>query len=116
MVHFEVVLTISYILTNLFTQLLRYQAGSVWKKIEQWCVDEDRSGALGGDILSSLSPGRALDPNSHGRIPNAQTSATKAVYAFYAGQCDPMMVRASHYPALQIICCCNIFTDISWLL
>lgn len=67
------------------------RAGSMWQKIEQWCDDEERSGALGREIKSSFSPGRTLDPNANGRVPTAEVSALKAVYAFYAGQRDPMM-------------------------
>jgi len=63
----------------------------MWKKIEQWCDDERRSGAIGAAIKASFVPGRVIDPNIHGRIQNANTSALKAVYAFYAGQSDQMM-------------------------
>ncbi|KAL9180609.1 hypothetical protein ACHAXT_011062 [Thalassiosira profunda] len=66
------------------------RACAMWKKIEEWCKDEGRSGPVGRQILASLLPGRALDVNADGRISNAKTSALKAVYAFYAGQCDPM--------------------------
>mmetsp|Transcript_15789 Transcript_15789/g.28668 ORF Transcript_15789/g.28668 Transcript_15789/m.28668 type:complete len:377 (+) Transcript_15789:621-1751(+) len=67
----------------------------MWQKIEQWCDDENRSGTLGQEIKSSFEPGRPLDPNSRGRVQNAKTSALKAVYAFYAGQCDPMLAAAA---------------------
>ena len=53
------------------------RAASIWRKIEQWCDDENRSGTLGQEIKSSLSPGRPLDPNSRGRVQNAKTSALK---------------------------------------
>ena len=46
------------------------RAGSMWQKIEQWCDDENRSGTLGQEIKSSLSPGRPLDSNSRGRVQN----------------------------------------------
>ncbi|KAL7544967.1 hypothetical protein ACHAWF_008335 [Thalassiosira exigua] len=65
------------------------RAAAMWRKIERWCRDEGRSGALGREILSSLAPGRPIDPPVP--VPRAQTSALKAVYAFYAGQRDPMM-------------------------
>mmetsp|Transcript_3325 Transcript_3325/g.6383 ORF Transcript_3325/g.6383 Transcript_3325/m.6383 type:complete len:528 (+) Transcript_3325:88-1671(+) len=69
------------------------RAASMWSKIEQWCDDEARSNTLGWEIKTSLMPGRPLDPLSHEdartRVPNAQTSALKAVYAFYSGQSDP---------------------------
>eukprot|EP00571_Detonula_confervacea_P006525 CAMPEP_0172328778 /NCGR_PEP_ID=MMETSP1058-20130122/60530_1 /TAXON_ID=83371 /ORGANISM="Detonula confervacea, Strain CCMP 353" /LENGTH=845 /DNA_ID=CAMNT_0013045907 /DNA_START=39 /DNA_END=2575 /DNA_ORIENTATION=+ len=74
------------------------RAGSMWQKIEQWCDDEERSGTLGREIISSLSPGRALDINPSGRVPNKEVSALKAVYAFYAGQCDPMMAAPAAQP------------------
>ena len=72
------------------------RAGSMWQKIEQWCDDENRSGTLGQEIKSSLSLGRPLDPNSRGRVQNEKISAPKAVYTFYAGQCDPMLAVAAH--------------------
>ena len=65
------------------------RAASLWKKIEQWCDNDQLSGSLGGSIKAALSPGVALDPNlltSDGGEYDAQVSALKAVYAFYSGQ------------------------------
>lgn len=74
------------------------RAASLWRKIEHWCDDEGRSGTLGREIKSSLSPGRPLDPNSRDHVPNPKTSALKAVYAFHSGQIDPMMQAPSVRP------------------
>eukprot|EP00584_Thalassiosira_punctigera_P011626 CAMPEP_0172567428 /NCGR_PEP_ID=MMETSP1067-20121228/115869_1 /TAXON_ID=265564 ORGANISM="Thalassiosira punctigera, Strain Tpunct2005C2" /NCGR_SAMPLE_ID=MMETSP1067 /ASSEMBLY_ACC=CAM_ASM_000444 /LENGTH=537 /DNA_ID=CAMNT_0013358777 /DNA_START=139 /DNA_END=1752 /DNA_ORIENTATION=+ len=74
------------------------RAASMWRKIEQWCDDEERSGTLGREIKSSLLPGKPLEPNSDGGIRIAKTSAFKAVNAFYSGQRDP---RAMHATAAQ---------------
>merc|ERR1719410_2027946 len=77
------------------------RAASLWRKIEQWCDDESKSGTLGQDIKSSLLPGKALgtDPafaelDDYIRLVSEEQhdieiSAFEAVYAFYRGQCDP---------------------------
>ena len=65
------------------------RACNMWKKIEEWCGDESKSGTLGRDIKESLLPGEAMEPNFYGRRYDgepAHTSAFKAIYAFYAGQ------------------------------
>jgi hypothetical protein len=62
------------------------RAGILWRKIEEWCNDENRSGIFGQELKSSLVPGRALNLNQRG----IQTSALKAVYAYYSGQTNPM--------------------------
>ena len=61
----------------------------MWKRIEEWCDDESKSGTLGGQIKQTLLPGRALDPNTIGSIRNTKTSAFKAIYSFYSGQNRP---------------------------
>ena len=65
------------------------RAASLWKKIEKWCDDDQVSGPIGKEIKASFLPGKPLDPNlltTDGGEYDAQLSALKAVYAFYAGQ------------------------------
>ena len=65
------------------------RAGRMWRKIEQWCDDTNRSGRFGREIKSSFLPGRNFYPNTSrgGNLPrNGNLSAFQAVYAFYAGQ------------------------------
>lgn len=64
------------------------RAASLWRKIEQWCSDENMSENLGPAILSNLKPGKPVgaslvgyDGCQHGTL-----SAFKAVYSFYCGQ------------------------------
>ena len=85
------------------------RAGSMWKKIEQWC---DRSGILGRYIKQSLVPGRAFDPTPRGHVTNAQTAAFKAVYSFYAGQGQLYNTYDGLFGGFQAY---NIISNTRWL-
>lgn len=65
------------------------RAGLMWRKIETWCDDAERSGSLGEAIKSTLLPGQVIDYlNLVARFDNARDSldALRAVYSFYMGQ------------------------------